>query len=81
MFTSVSAGTCEMGQSGDEADGERERGLGDPLMSPTRTPLNWPLSFCIHIQQRSHCGFLDQAVAGELTEVAKVLRGNTEETR
>lgn len=59
MFTSVSAGTCEMGQSGDEGGGERERGLGDPLMSPPRTPLNWPLSFCIHTQQRSHCGFLD----------------------
>lgn len=44
---------CEMGWRG----GERE-GLGDILMTPIGTPLNWPLSFYAHAQQYSLCSFL-----------------------
>lgn len=54
MCTSVSADTCEVGQRGGDGGEEREGGgLGDILMTPKRTQLNWPLSLHIHIQQYS----------------------------
>ena len=53
MYTGASVCTYVMGQRRDE--GEKGGQLGDILMTPTGTPLNWKVSFHFHNPKYSLC--------------------------